>query len=280
MTEATLFADGLTWPEAPRWRDGALWISDTRSLRLMRVRRGAVEVVCDVPGRPSGMGFLPDGRLLLATALDRKLLYVSASGQTELAADLGSLASAYLNDMVVDHTGRAWVGDTGFRFGTDDPRVPGRVIVFDAEAGARVAVEDVMFPNGAVIAEDGRTFYLCETFADRVTRFEIQPDGSLGHRREHAALGAAPDGLCLDEEGALWVPLLFEGIFRRLRPDGTVDRSVAFPGHNAIACMIGGEDNRTLFLCVSKAEQHGQETLHRGAVYTLPVTQRGAGLPR
>ncbi len=280
MSEATLFADGLTWPEAPRWRDGSLWISDTRSLRLLRVRRGSIEPVCDVPGRPSGMGFLPDGRLLLATALDRKLHYVSASGQTELAVDLAPLASAHLNDMVVDRTGRAWVGDTGFRFGTDDPRVPGRVIVFDAAAGARVAAENVMFPNGAVITDDGRTFYLCETFADCITSFAIEPDGTLGGRREHVALGAAPDGLCLDEEGALWVPLLFEGAFVRVLPDGVVDRRVAFPGHNAIACMIGGDDDRTLFLCVSKAEHHAGETLHKGAIYTLPVARGGAGLPR
>ncbi len=280
MTEPVLYAEGLTWPEAPRWRDGSLWISDTRSFRLLRVRRGLIEPVCDVPGRPSGMGFLPDGRLLLATALDRKLLYVSASGQTELAADLAPLASAQLNDMVVDHSGRAYVGDTGFRFGTDDPRVPGRVIVFDAADGARVAVEDVMFPNGAVISADGGTLFLCETFANRISRFAIASDGSLGDRRVHAALGAAPDGLCLDEAGALWVPLLFEGTFLRVLPDGTHDRRVSFPGHNAIACMIGGDEGRTLFLCVSKAEEQAAGTVHRGAIYALPVEQGGAGLPR
>ena len=280
MTEPTLYAEGLTWPEAPRWRDGSLWVSDTQSFRLLRVRRGSIEAVCDVPGRPSGMGFLPDGRLLLATALDRKLLYVSASGQIELAADLAPLASAQLNDMVVDRAGRAWVGDTGFRFGTDDPRRPGRVIVFDAAGGARIAAEDVMFPNGAVIADDGRTLFLCETFADRIARFETEPDGTLPPRRVPAELGAAPDGLCLDDAGALWVPLLFEGTFVRVLPDGVVDRRVAFPGHNAISCMIGGDDNRTLFLCVSKAERHAGGTSHKGAIYTMPVAQGGAGFPR
>ena len=280
MSEPALFAEGLTWPEAPRWRDGSLWISDTQSFRLLRVRRGSLDVVCDVPGRPSGMGFLPDGRLLLATALDRKLLYVSPSGATEVAADLAALASAQLNDMVVDRTGRAWVGDTGFRFGTEDARVPGRVIVFDREAGARIAAEDVMFPNGAVIADDGRTFYLCETFADRISRFDIEADGTLTGKWEHAALGAAPDGLCLDAEGALWVPLLFEGTFHRVLPDGSVDRRLSFPGCNAIACMIGGDDDRTLFLCVSKAEQQAGGTRRKGAIYTVPVAQRGAGLPR
>lgn len=279
MSDPHLYADGLTWPEAPRWRNGELWVSDTQSFRLVRVRQGQVEPVCAVPGRPSGMGFLPDGRLLLASALDCKLLYVSDDGRSELAVDLSPYCSAHLNDMVVDALGRAWVGDTGFRFGTTDPRKPGRVLVFDTDRGARVAAEGIAFPNGAVIAPDRRTFYLSETFGDRISAFDIRDDGALVGRREHVALSAAPDGLCMDSEGALWVPLLFEGAFIRVLPDGSVDRRFIFEGCNAISCMIGGEDSRTLFLGVAKSETHGAETVLKGAIYQVRVEAGAAGWP-
>ena len=193
MPELTLVADGLAWPESPRWRDGWLWLSDVHNFRLMRLDgRGGAQTVAHVPGRPAGMGFTPDGRLLLATALDRQLLWVGGNGSLSPAADLKGITKSLLNDMVVDSKGRAWVGDTGFAFGSGEPEKPGALLVFDETNGARVAAENIQFPNGVAITTDEKTLYLAETFGNRITVFDIGADGALSNRRVHATLEIFP----------------------------------------------------------------------------------------
>ena len=281
MADPTLLADGLTWPESPRWHDGRLWLSDVHTYRLLQIGAdGASTRAVAVPGRPAGMGFMPDGRLLLATALDRRLVFVEADGALREAADLSSLVTSLLNDMVVDAQGRAYVGDTGFVFGSGEPERPGALLLFDERHGARIAATDVAFPNGMAIAPDGATLYLAETFGNRITAFEIVSDGRLANRRVHAALEGAPDGLCLDAEGHLWVPLLFKQEFQRIAPDGTIVERIAFARERAIACMLGGPDRRTLFLCVSALDDSDPKApVRKGAVYTCHVPVAGAGLP-
>ena len=281
MRDLTLVADGLTWPEAPRWRDGWLWLSDVHAFRLVRIGEDRVlETVAAVPGRPSGMGFMPDGRLLLATAVARDLQWVNPDGTLSLACDLKRITRSYLNDMVVDARGRAWVGDTGFVFGSGEPERPGALLVYDEDEGVRVAASDVMFPNGMAITPDGRTLYLAETFGICITAFDVGDDGLLRNRRRHADLESSPDGLCLDADGHLWVPLLTMGEFHRVSPQGQVVERIAFAGHRAIACTLGGDDRRTLYLCVSLVDDADPKNpVRHGAVHACRVEVAGAGLP-
>lgn len=281
MRPTTSFADGLTWPEAPRWRDGWLYVSDVHAFRLVRIAEdGAVETIAPVPGRPSGMGFMPDGRLLLATAVARDLRWVNADGTLSLACDLTAITRSYLNDMVIDARGRAWVGDTGFVFGSGEPERPGALLVYDEAGGARIAASDIRFPNGMAITPDGGTLYLAETFGNCITAFDIGDDGALRNRRRHAALESSPDGLCLDADGHLWVPLLPAGEFHRVSPAGQVIERICFPGRRAIACTLGAEDRRTLYLCVSRIDDTDPKNpVRHGTVHACRVEVAGAGLP-
>jgi sugar lactone lactonase YvrE len=245
--EQNKLIDGVKFAESPRWYDGRLWFSDVHDYAVKSVDLdGRLERVAEVPGRPAGMGFLPDGRMLLATALDRKLLIVDTeTGETSEVADLSGLAVGTLNDMVVDPAGRAYVGDVGFQFGKEPPR-PGRVILWTEEEGARVAAEETTFPNGCAV--DGKRYVLAETLARRVSEFTVAADGTLGEPRVLAELDDPPDGLCLDAEGGVWVAQPEEGRYLHLRRDGSVERIVPSVAPFAVTCVLGGEDGRTLFL--------------------------------
>ncbi len=238
---------GIKFAESPRWHEGRLWFSDVHDYAVKCVDvDGVVARVAEVPGRPAGMGFLPDGRLLLATALDKKLVLVDTSGGglTEVA-DLSDLAQGTLNDMVVDERGRAYVGDVGFQFGKDEPR-PGRVILWTEGEGPRVAAEDTTFPNGCAV--DGDRYVLAETLAKRVSEFKVAADGTLTDRKVLAELNDPPDGLCLDADGAVWVAQPEESRYLRLGRDGEIDAIVPSASPFAVTCVLGGEDGRTLFL--------------------------------
>lgn len=245
--EQTKLIDGVKFAESPRWHDGRLWFSDVHDYAVKSVDLdGRLERVAEVPGRPAGMGFLADGRMLLATALDRKLLVVDTeTGETSEVADLSGLAVGTLNDMVVDPAGRAYVGDVGFQFGKEPPR-PGRVILWTEAEGARVAAEETTFPNGCAV--DGERYVLAETLARRVSEFTVAADGTLGERRVLAELDDPPDGLCLDAEGGVWVAQPEEGRYLHLGRDGSVERIVPSAAPFAVTCVLGGEDGRTLFL--------------------------------
>ena len=147
------------------------------------------------------MGFMPDGQLLLATAVDRTLLWIGRDGAVTPACELSHVAQSYLNDMVVDARGRAWVGDTGFVCGSGEAERPRALLLFEEGRGARVATNDLRFPNGMAITPDGVTLFVAETFGERITAFDIAQDGSLANRRVHARLESAPGGLCLDAAG-------------------------------------------------------------------------------
>ena len=271
---------GLAWPESPRWHDGWLWFSDVHNFRLMRVRPGGMpEVVAEVPGRPAGMGFMPDGSLLLASSLDRKLWWVSQEGRLELAVDLADSVKGLLNDMVVDATGRAWIGDTGFDLLAGEPEVPGALLSWASGSQVGVAAKRIRFPNGIAITPDGATLYLAETFGERVTAFRIGKAGRLDERRLHAALEGRPDGMCLDADGALWVALLWKGEFQRIDRNGEITDRIALGDKRAISCVLGGPDRRTLFLGVAAVQETDDGVQRRGAIQRCTVDVAGAGVP-
>lgn len=277
---AILIAEHLSWPEAPRWRDGELWFADCHNFQLKKVVPGQVpEVVAEVPGRPAGMGFLPDGTLLLATALDKKLWWVQKDGQLREAADLSAHATGLLNDMVVDAKGRAWVGDTGFDLAAGGRECPGRLLTWTPETGVECAAENLRFPNGMAITPDGKTLYLAETFASVVTAFDIGNDGKLANRRPHVQLEGRPDGMCLDEENALWVALLWNRELHRVGPDGRVLERMSFDKELVVSCVLGGPDRKTLFFCTSELSTVDGKIKRNGFIRSMTVPAAGAGIP-
>lgn len=281
MSDSTLLADGLRFAEAPRWVGDRLWFSDVHAYQLKTVTLdGTVEVVAEVPGRPSGLGALPDGRMLMATALDRRLLVVGSGGTVAPVGDLGGLATGLLNDMVVDGRGRAYVGDTGFNMAKGEPPGPGRVILWEDGEEPRVVAEEVVFPNGCVVSPDGTELIICETMAQRISRFTIASDGSLGERAVFAELDTPPDGLCLDADGAVWAGLPHASEFVRISSEGQIAerRESAFPF--AVACTLGGPDRRRLFMCSADTDlprlAKGETT---GRIDTVEVEVAGTGWP-
>ncbi len=246
---------GLAFAEAPRWHRGELWFSDFYTHQVMRVdREGRAHVVVEVPNQPSGLGWLPDGRLLVVSMIDRKLMRLDPTGLTHVA-DLSALAGFHCNDMVVDTKGRAYIGNFGFDLFTQ-PVVPKPTVLVrvDPDGAVSVAADDMHFPNGTVITPDGKTMIIGETFARRLTAFDIAADGTLGNRRIWAELGKiAPDGICLDAEGAVWVASPRSNEFIRVVEGGVISRRI--PASNqAIACALGGDDGKRLFMVIGRVK--------------------------
>lgn len=272
-----------TYPESPRWRDGLLWFSDVHAYTVKTMdATGRVRDVVKVPGRPGGLGFLPDGRLLVAGALDRTL-HLWDGRTLETYADLTGVALGLLNDMVVDRDGRAYVSDTGFNLMAGEAQRPGQLIEVTADAvGAvnhRVVTTDVIFPNGSAITADGGHLWLSESAANRVSVFAIDHDGPWERVATHD-VADFPDGLCLDTDGGAWVALLREGVFQHLTRDGLVDKTVAVEGRLAVACTFGGPGRGQLFLCSAETtmEQLSQG-ISTGVISTVVPQTAGAGLP-
>jgi sugar lactone lactonase YvrE len=279
--ETTVLLDGLAFPEGPRWHEERLWFSDQHARRVMTVDPdGNAELVVDVPECPSGLGFLPDGRLLVVSMRDRRLLRLEPGARLAEVADLSSLAPWHCNDMVVDTQGRAYVGNFGFDLDGGAPAVTTCMILVTPDGATRVVADDLKFPNGTVITPDGATLVVGESFRGRLDAFDIEPDGALTGRRTWAKLtGAVPDGICLDADGAIWVACPVTGRALRVREGGEVTDEVA-AGRPVFACMLGGGDRRTLFLCTAEVSDP-EETikLMSGRIETVRVDVPGAGLP-
>jgi sugar lactone lactonase YvrE len=278
--ETSLLLDGLAFPEGPRWRDGRLWFSDMHAHRVMTVDlEGRARSVVEVPAQPSGLGWLPDGRLLVVSMTDRRLMRLEGR-ELVLHADLSALASFHLNDMVVDARGRAYVGNFGFDLIAQAAPAPAELILVTPEGDARVVAEKLDFPNGTVITPDGRTLIVGESFGARLTAFDVAEDGSLAGRRVWAELqGAMPDGICLDAEGAVWVASPVSNEVLRVREGGEgADRFGI--GQQAIACMLGGPDRHTLFVLSAPGIDPDECRAQLAArIETVEVEIPGAGLP-
>lgn len=250
MSTRTLL-DNLEFPEDPRWHNGKLWFSDMGTNSVIRTDlHGNLEVVVKVDGTPSGLGWLPDGTMLIVSMADRRVLRLTASGLSE-AANLWQLASFNCNDMVVDSQGRAFVGNFGFDFEAMDPFAPGEIILVPPTGQARRVAEDLAFPNGMVITPDERTLIVSETLGECLTAFDIEADGSLSRRRTWAQLdGFTPDGLTLDSEGAVWVASPVSGGVFRVKEGGVILQKIPV-ANQAYSCTLGGLNRKTLFIATS-----------------------------
>jgi len=296
MPEFTTLIGGLAFPECPRWRDGRLYFSDQHAHRVLAVGLdGATETIAQVPGRPSGLGFLPDGSLLIVSMLDRRILRRAMDGSLTEHADLSALVPWHSNDMLVDGEGRAWVGNFGFDLMSGAPARTTVLISVDPDGTVQVAAESLGFPNGMVLTPDGQTLIVAESMMNRLSAFDVR-SGSLGERRTWAAFGdtptstnvceilaavdVAPDGICMDAEGAVWVADAAHGRLLRMAKGGHILEELDTRAAGAFACMLGGDDGRTLFDCVAPTFDEAEASRnHRASILMTKVRTPHAGLP-
>ena len=278
--------EGLTFTEGPRWHDGRLYFSDFFTHRVLAVdTKGNMETIVETPQQPSGLGWSPDGSMLIVSMNDQKLLSFS-NGELSEVADLSQLATHFCNDMVVDKKGNAYVGNFGFDLHAGEPIKPTNIILVRPGEEPCVVAENVFFPNGTVITPDDKTLIVGETFASCLTAFDINEDGTLANRRVWADLRSieegytpVPDGICLDAEGAIWVASPSTNDVIRVQEGGALLDKVEVD-RGAFACMLGGENGNTLF--ISTANDSTEETClkERSArIEVIDVDVPRAGLP-
>ena len=296
MPEFTTLISGLSFTECPRWRDGRLYVSDFYTHRVLAVAMdGTAETVAYVPQQPSGLGFLPDGRMLIVSMRDRKVLRREADGSLVEHADLSGLASWHLNDMLVDRDGRAWVGNFGFDLMGGAAACSTVLICVEPDGRARVVADRLGFPNGMVLTPDGCTLIVAESTMNRLSAFNVVL-GSLGERRTWASFGdppassdagevlgqvaVAPDGICLDAEGAVWVADAVHSRLIRVAEGGRILGERKTNGVGVFACMLGGDDGRTLFASVAPTFHEGEASAnHEASILMTKVEVPHAGLP-
>ena len=289
-----ILRDGLYFGEGPRWHDGRLWYSDFYDHAVHAVDLDGNDVrIVEVGAQPSGLGWLPDGDLLVTSMLDRRLMRWNGSDLT-VHAELGDHFTWHANDLLVDGLGRAYIGNFGFDYeifleehGIEglfaDPESLSTVMCrVDSDGTVSVASAGMIFPNGMVITPDGRTMIVAETLALRLTAFDIAADGSLSNRRVWADLSAemaAPDGICLDAEGAVWIATALSPRLLRIGEGGVVLDEITTT-MNTYACMLGGPDGRHLFAMTAPSSDSRLASVDRnGAIEVAEVAVPHAGRP-
>lgn len=294
----TKLLGGGAFFEAPRWHDDRWWVSDFYRGGVYTVAAdGRAQQVLSCEQQPSGLGWLPDGSLLVASMRDQRVLRRGLDGQVSVHADLSGYFEGHLNDIVVDGRGRSWVGNFGFDLmGGASPR-PTVLMRVDPDGSVAVAADGLLFPNGTVITPDDSTLIVGETMGCRYTAFTIAEDGSLTDRRVWAQLApepvlgslpetlaqvkVGPDGCTMDAEGHIWAADAIGGRCIRIAPGGEIVDAVAAPqGQGVFACMLGGEDGRTLLLCVAPDFlEHNRRHTREAALYTTTAPAPHAGRP-
>ena len=270
------FIDGIDFAEAPRWHDGRLWYSDFYQHTVFAVDGDAKrEAMVRFPGegQPSGLGWMPDGSLLIVSMVDRKVMRWADGSLTE-HADLGDIATFHCNDMVVDRSGNAYVGNFGWDIVSEgfDTIVPSDLALVRPDGSVEVAATGLAFPNGMVITPDGDTLIVGETFGGQYRAYDIAPDATLGNERVWAGVpGTAPDGCDLDAEGAIWFADALGGNVVRVKEGGEVTDTVA-TGDGVFACALGGDDGRSLFaLCAPGSAPHDVAGKAAGSIKVMTV---------
>jgi len=272
--ETSIVLEGLHFPECLRWCDDRLFFSDMYGDRVQSFdpETGDLSTVAEV-FHPGGIGWLPDGRMLVVASEDRRILEVSEAGNRSYA-DLSGVAPGWVNDMLVDRTGRIYAGNFGYDLFTEEPR-PTRLVVVDPDGRARVQPDEVVFPNGVVKRSDGK-IVVAETFANCLTVFAIEDDGGLRRDASLPLDDVVPDGMCIDAEDHIWVSSVYGREVVRVAPDGTMERHAV--GQMAFACMLGGPDRRTLFVATAPDfEPADRRARTEGRIEALQVDVPGVG---
>jgi sugar lactone lactonase YvrE len=279
MPEPRTLLSGLVMGEAPRWREGRLWCTDMGAGEVLAIDLdGTSEIIARVPSL--GLGFLPDGRLLIVSMRDGLLLRHEPDGSLVTHADLTSLSRRPWNDLVVDGRGNAYVNNIGFDFPGGQFTPAGIIALVTPDGAVRRVADGLSFPNGMAVTPDNSTLIVAESYGARLTAFDIAADGSLTRQRVWAPLdGAHPDGICLDAEGAAWYADVPARRCMRVREGGEALQTVELD-RGCFACALGGTDQRTLFIVAAEfpvaVTGAGART---GQVLIVEAPAPGAGWP-
>ena len=282
-SEPNLLLDGILFGEQPRWHEGRLWFSDWGTRELIAVDlEGNREVVLEGPAFPMCAGWLPDGRLLLVSARDGLLLRREPDGALVTHADLNTASDPPAgNELVVDAAGTAYVNGGGFDLMAGEEFAPGVIAMVSPDGSARLVADGLAFPNGMHLSPDGATLIVGESYARRLTAFDIEDDGGLANRRVWAELGdGVPDGICMDSEGAVWYSDVPNRRCVRVAEGGEILQTIDLD-RGCFACALGGSDRRTLFLVCQ--EWRGPEGMfsepRTGQLLAVEAPAAGAGRP-
>ncbi|WP_186377167.1 SMP-30/gluconolactonase/LRE family protein [Curtobacterium pusillum] len=282
LDQATDVVTGIRFPEGNRWHDGRLWYSDMHTGEVFSIDPSTEtepRLEASVTGQSSGLGWLPDGRLIVSAMESRAVVAVQEDGSTAVFADLSAVESSLINDLVVDaETGRTYLGAFGYDLYGGEELRPGPLYVIDTDGSVRLAADGLVFPNSANVLPGTRTLVVSETWGGRLTAFDIEPDGSLSGRRAWAPLpeGVTPDGSTVDDEGAVWVCSVDTGEFLRVLEGGEVTDRITAPGRCAIDCALGGPDRRTLYLATADSyDPAATERTRAGRISAIRVTVPG-----
>ena len=280
MADITPLVTGLSFLEGPRWRGDVLFVSDMHGDAVLAVTaNGAVSTVVELE-QPSGLGWLPDGSLLVSSMTARKVMRFDGNALS-VHADLSGLAPYEINDMVVDRHGHAFVGQFGYALREGGAPVASPLLRVDPDGSVHEAAPDMQMANGMAITNDDRTLVVAESSGKCLTAFDLADDGMLTHRRVWADLPDHPDGICLDAEDGVWIAAPVTDRFVRVTEGGEVTDVVKTPGRHGIACALGGPDGRTLLMLT--ATTHGARDESRAAltaaIETTTVRIPGAERP-
>jgi sugar lactone lactonase YvrE len=273
---------GIVFGESPRWRENRLWFCDWGAHELLAVDpAGDSEIILEIGSFPFCIDWLADGRLLVVSASERLLLRQEPDGSLVTHADLGQLSGFPWNEIVVDGRGNAYVNNIGFDLAAGGEPAPGTLALVSPDGSAREVADGVEFPNGMVVTPDNSTLILAESYANRLTAFDIAGDGSLSNRRIWADLGdGVPDGICLDRDGAVWYADVPNKRCVRVREGGEVLQRIELD-RGCFACMLGGAEGMTLFMVAR--EWDGPASMSDGArtgqLLAAEAPAPGAGWP-
>lgn len=289
--------DGFHYLEGPRWYKGNLWFVDFYKQAVYKVNEdGEAEKIVDVPHQPSGLGWLPDGRMLVVSMKDHKVMRLENNGELVVHADISNYCGGYANDMVVASNGNAYVNNFGFDLmGGENFKNAGLVLV-KPDGSAQVVAEGLAFANGMVISADDKTLIVNELFGNRISQFAIKEDGTLGERRDFASFGALgdepdlmtrigsakilPDGLALDSEGAVWIANTLNQQALRIAEGGEILETVNTPAEGVFAVALGGKEGKTLFMCAAPDwDEASRKAETKGRMLSTQVAVRHAGTP-
>jgi sugar lactone lactonase YvrE len=283
MSKLQTLVTGISFGEQPRWHEDRLWFSDWGTREVIAVDlEGKSEVILHAPSFPCCVDWLPDGRLLVVSGGEGLLLRRESDGTLVTHADLNKASNpASGNELVVDGRGNAYINGGGFNLMAGEPFAPGVVVMVSSDGSVRKVADGLAFPNGMLMTPDNSTLIVGESYAKRLTAFDVAADGSLSNRRVWADLGdGIPDGICLDAEGAVWYADVPNRHCVRVREGGEVLKTIELD-RGCFACALGGADRKTLFMMAQ--EWNGPANMFKGPrtgrVLTADAPAPGVGWP-